>query len=420
MDELRAGADAGGGEPARLTPTSVVVVTYNSLGTIATCLESVLRAEPCEIVVVDNASCDGTREWLANFASDHAGAEVVLSDANLGFSAGTNTGLSRTSGDYVVLLNPDTVVPRGWLTRLQAHFGSVAPDGNPIGAVGPVSDYVMGYQRLDVYLPPGPAPESVDAIQERLASRYDTGSVETRLLIGFCMMICRPALDAVGGLDPELFLGLDDFDLSWRLREAGWDLRVAADTFVHHRGHMSFASIGEHAESRYERESRIILARKLAAHYWPVEVPPATELWGLDVPHPNRDRHFEGTTFVAAQLGADLDSLRRALRGYLGVFHAGDEATFLVAVPPGSVWDAETLLPCIGSVVSDLGHDPATIPDVVVVPSGPDVLAGLDGRLRWVPVSPPPPGDPVDVVDTTMDPIAFWDAAAAAPTRASA
>jgi GT2 family glycosyltransferase len=73
-----------------------------------------------ELIVVDNASSDGTVEELQNIASVVPNIKVILNDSNRGFGPGNNQGLTAATGDIMVLVNNDTIVPRGWLTRLGA------------------------------------------------------------------------------------------------------------------------------------------------------------------------------------------------------------------------------------------------------------------------------------------------------------
>ncbi|HFB52652.1 MAG TPA: glycosyltransferase, partial [Anaerolineae bacterium] len=100
---------------------AIVIVTYNSENSIRACLDSVLENThtAAEIVVVDNASADGTRDILAQYGGR---IRTILNNENLGFSAACNQGIRATRGDFVVLLNPDTIVTPGWLRQMQAHF----------------------------------------------------------------------------------------------------------------------------------------------------------------------------------------------------------------------------------------------------------------------------------------------------------
>src|SRR5262245_36569151 len=104
---------------------SIVVVTYNNRDLNRLCLESLFARSEWpnrEILVVDNASSDGTVRLLDEMAERHADLRVVKLGTNRGFPAAANIGLAEASGAYLVLINNDTVVPRGWATALVRHL----------------------------------------------------------------------------------------------------------------------------------------------------------------------------------------------------------------------------------------------------------------------------------------------------------
>lgn len=284
----------------RSEATSIVVVTYNSMKTLENCLTSALATmgPHDELIVVDNASADETPDFLRRFATRDARVQVKLSETNLGFSAGSNLGLREATGDFLVLLNPDTVVTPGWLERLRAPF---LRDPS-VGAVGPTSDYVAGWQKVHLHLPEiGATSMTLDDVTARLAARNAGKVLETKLLIGFCVMFSRRALDEVGLLDEELFLGNDDLDMSWRLRKHGYRLLVATDAFVHHVGQVSFNTEPSERTRQLVQESTDALARKLVRHYGDGKVPSAMDLWEID--------WFEPTSgILEGREGAQSDS----------------------------------------------------------------------------------------------------------------
>src|SRR5262249_2537914 len=123
--------------------TSVVLVTFNQLEYTRLCVDSVrhLTDEPYELVLVDNASTDGTPEYLASLP----GAKLIRNADNRGFPAAANQGARAAAGRQVLLLNNDTVVTTGWLGRLlrALHAG---PD---VGLAGPCSNRVSGEQQVE-------------------------------------------------------------------------------------------------------------------------------------------------------------------------------------------------------------------------------------------------------------------------------
>src|SRR5574337_1382976 len=282
VNRLASAADRTTSEPTApaasegFASVSIVIVTYNSASTIRACLDSVLNEArlATDLIVVDNLSTDETRSVLREYQGRIA---TILNPDNIGFSAACNQGIRASAGQHVVLLNPDTVVTSGWLERLLSHASA------GVGAVGPVSDYVAGLQKFHLYLPAHrPTTMTLAELADLLGGVNQGKAVETKLLIGFCMLVPRKVLDEVGLLDEDLFLGNDDLDLSWRLRLRGYRLLVATDAFVHHEGQVSFKSEAETKTSRLVQESTDRLYANLVTHYGPGNVPSPMELWGID------------------------------------------------------------------------------------------------------------------------------------------
>jgi len=271
--------DAKNQQPTRV---SIVVVTYNSSPTIRECIESLLCSGdnvPFELILVDNASKDNTVEICDEILrGTDVFYKIITNSKNAGFSAAVNQGIQESTGEYIVLLNPDVVVFPGWLSRLLAHFRD-----SKIGAVGPLSDYVAGLQKIQFHCDSREL-ASIKSFEEadRIVAQKNQGkSVETKLLIGFCLMVRRDTFHKVGLLDEKLFLGNDDLDLSWRIREAGYKLLVASDVFVHHEGQVSFRSEAPIKTKLLVQESTNYLFSKLLKYY-KSKVPSPQELWGID------------------------------------------------------------------------------------------------------------------------------------------
>jgi len=174
------------------------------------------------------------------------------------------------------MLNPDVFVFPGWLSRLLRHFWS--PE---VGAVGPTSDYVAGLQKFQLYIDRGLSVRTFEYIDKVMTTNNKGKSVETKLLIGFCLVVRKTVLEEVGLLDEQLFLGNDDLDLSWRIRSAGYKLLVATDVFVHHEGQVSFRSEPPIKTKLLVQESTNYLFKKLREFYGE-NVPHPRELWGVD------------------------------------------------------------------------------------------------------------------------------------------
>ncbi len=235
-----------------------------------------IRKSDC-ILFADNASTDNSVSLLREFAEDDVRVQVIKNTTNLGYSKAANQGIRAIDAEFVVLLNPDTAVAPGWIERMLSHFEP------GVAAVGPTSDCVAGLQFVRFHLPPEHQAIGTEEIPEALYRLNKGKSLDVRLLIGFCVMLRRSALEDVGLLDEAMFLGSDDLDLCWRLQLAGYRLKIATDVFVHHVGQASFRSLSDDDRRRLLSESSAVLRRKLEGYYGPKNVPSPIDLWGIDL-----------------------------------------------------------------------------------------------------------------------------------------
>jgi len=264
--------------PAARRGTSIVVVTYNSSRTLRHCLRSALSTlgQADELIVVDNGSSDGTISELQSCSSRH-NLRVILNGENLGFSMASNTGMKASSGEWIVLLNPDTVVRPGWIETLRALLQDPT-----VGAVGPVTDNVAGDQYIEKHLEPTDGKWlTSDQLAARVKELHSGESMETKLLIGFCLMFRRETLNEFGLLDESLFLGGEDLEFSLRLRSQGLKLLVARDVFVHHTGGASFATVSSEMTQTLLAESTAKLREKLRRIFG--YEPSSEDLWGIPI-----------------------------------------------------------------------------------------------------------------------------------------
>ncbi len=229
--------------------TSIVILAYNQLEYTKQCLESVRRNthQPYELVIVDNGSMDGTpaylHEFKASWEKSHdtidpcQAVKVICHDRNLGYAAGNNSGIEASEGAYVCILNNDIVVAPGWLE----YMTQVAESDPRIGIVGPMSNNVSGSQRV----PSVPYDQDTLEGMEEFAAKW-TGECGPKLqnalrLVGFCMLIKRPVIDMIGGLDTRFGLGnYEDDDFCIRASIAGFHHAIACESFVHHFGSRTF------------------------------------------------------------------------------------------------------------------------------------------------------------------------------------
>jgi N-acetylglucosaminyl-diphospho-decaprenol L-rhamnosyltransferase len=249
-----------------------VVVNYNAGSALEACVRSLLgdasAGGPPEVVVVDNASTDGS---AAAVEAGFPEVTVVRGRANVGFSRANNRGVATTRAAVVAAVNPDVEVEPGTAATLLARFdaepdlGAVGPRvSNPDGSQYPSARTVpAGTDAAGHALLAGVWPENPFTRRYRRLDADWSVPQDVDWLSGSALWVRRSAFDAVGGWDERFFLYLEDVDLCTRLREAGW--RVAyepAASVLHVQGVSSagrpYRSIVEHHRS----------AARYAAKHW--------------------------------------------------------------------------------------------------------------------------------------------------------
>ena len=175
---------------------------------------------------------------------------MIAFEENRGFPAACNAGLAEARGEYLVLLNNDTVVTRGWATALIAHLAR----DRRLGLVGPVTNAIANEARIDVgYRDLAELP----AWARAWARDHDGETFPIPMLAFFCVVMRREVFAKVGALDERFGTGMfEDGDYNRRVRAAGWEVRCARDAFVHHWQKASFRRLGKDAYFRLFEENR--------------------------------------------------------------------------------------------------------------------------------------------------------------------
>jgi GT2 family glycosyltransferase len=224
---------------------SIVIVNYNGAGLLGPCLESVFSQQyrPLDVVVVDNASTDGSRELLERRFPE---ARVLFNKENRGFAEATNQGVAYATNDRIVLLNNDTIVDRNWLSGLlkAAYEPGVAVVTSKVVTEGiPGAFYEMngtlnylGYNIMRVF--------------QDLSMVFFAGGAS---LTFSKQMVGLPFL-------PEYFLYHEDVFLSWRMRLRGFDVRMAQDSLVHHVGSATTKRQPSALVTFYQERNRLLNA----------------------------------------------------------------------------------------------------------------------------------------------------------------
>jgi GT2 family glycosyltransferase len=239
--------------------TSIIILSFNHFDeTTGTCLKF-LAQDPdfpqWEVIVVDNASSEDTRKSLVELSQLFENVTVVLNASNVGFSAGNNIGINKATGDCIVLLNSDAFPPPGMLKKLTAKLEG----DNLIGMIGPVTN-AAGNEQL-IATPEGDMSLKISAgLQFANAGSYSP--IPAYRLDFFCVAIPRRVIEKVGLLDESFGRGyFEDLDYSLRVKAAGYQLLVAEDCFIYHRGSSSFKKVPQEVKALLKKNKRIVSAK---------------------------------------------------------------------------------------------------------------------------------------------------------------
>jgi hypothetical protein len=255
---------------------SVVIVSFNARDHLEHCLDAVAGSGH-EVVVVDNASSDGTPALVRErFPS----VRIVELEENIGFGAANNVGMEAASGRWLLLLNSDAWPVDDAIERLAA-FGEAHPRAGIVGPRlrnpdGSLQRSVRGHPTLwriatEYLFLRHLAPRS-RALNAFYGGGFDHASVrEVEVLKGAVLLVRRESSEAVGGFDPAYFMYGEEMDLCYRVREAGWAVVFDPDAeFVHVGGVSTGARWGDRpAFGPMRRDQLRGLLRFLAGHESP-------------------------------------------------------------------------------------------------------------------------------------------------------
>lgn len=223
---------------------AIVILTYNGRALIDACLDAVRThtvLDGVQVVVVDNASTDGTADHVA---AQHPWVHLVRNGKNLGFAGGVNSGIQAVHAGSYVLLNSDALVTPGWLARLERTAA-----GPQVGIAGALEVHADGTPRWGPALPP---------IDERVPEDRETTSFA-------CALIRREVVDRIGFLDHGYFMYHEDWDYCHRAKAAGFRIVFDPAVVVVHPGEGSFKTQVPAWKARIRTTSRL----RYQTTHWP-------------------------------------------------------------------------------------------------------------------------------------------------------
>ncbi len=216
---------------------SVIIVNYNGRHHLERCLPSVLQAPelPVEVIVVDNASADGSQQWLQQ---RHPEVRVLALPRNEGFGKANAAGAAIAQGEKIAFLNSDTEVTPGWLIPLNRTLDTepavqatcsllyLMKQREIVNAVGGgMSRLGYSYDRYFGFSADHPRVSALRAAGSSLRTLFPTAAA---------MLMRRADFDRLGGFDPAYFMYHEDVDLGWRIWLAGGEVHVCPDSVVYH------------------------------------------------------------------------------------------------------------------------------------------------------------------------------------------
>ncbi|NLA42147.1 MAG: glycosyltransferase family 2 protein [Smithella sp.] len=232
---------------------SFVIVNWNTKDLLRGCLDSIAKTVGSlshEIIVVDNASSDGSADMLAR---EYPSVRVIANSKNSGFGAANNQGFAVMKGKYALLINTDAVLTEGAVEKLwrfaEAHPRAAIVCGQLLNADGSKQNSVAAFPTLLSlclntslleYLFPGRYP----------SKRYEHREpLEIESAIGACIMVRGQALTEVSYFDERYFFFFEETDLAFAMKQAGWSVYQVPDAYIYH---FQGQSIGHNTQSRIE------------------------------------------------------------------------------------------------------------------------------------------------------------------------
>lgn len=283
---------------------SIIIVNYNGRATIASCLSSIIATsgESVEIIVVDNGSTDGSADLVAETFPSVTLARV----GNLGFGGGNNLGAEQSRGEYLVFVNPDTIVTPGWW---EALVDALAGDES----VGMVTSRILladDPRRLntagnDVHL----SGLTLCRGMGQPAGRFDQPAI-VGAVSGAAFAIGRDLYRELGGFDAGYFMYMEETDLSWRAQLAGYRCAYIPQSIIQHHYRLRFGP----NKTFYQERNRYRMLLKTLRRRTLILLSPALLLaelvtWGFVVM--NDRRNWKGKLRAYRSVFSEWPEIRR-------------------------------------------------------------------------------------------------------------
>lgn len=290
---------------------SIIIPTWNGIAYIEDCLDSLLAQDypEFEVIIVDNASSDGTPEWVAEHFPM---VTLICNKRNLGFAGGVNAGLRAARGEVLMLFNQDAVAEPGWLWALVLGL-LAAPDigiagCKILGIDGQIIQHAGGYLAMPQALPGHRGLGQLDAGQ------YDQ-SMDVEYVSGAAVAVRRDVLETIGYLDENFFFYFEDVDYCYRARAAGFRVIYVPTAKVRHYGKTSLGEGTVAYHARYHISRLQFVIKHWGISYFVSDLQPAECAWVKSITGPEwaglrraYQRILEGAGRMVSDLPVDNDT----------------------------------------------------------------------------------------------------------------
>jgi len=259
---------------------SIIIVNWNVKPLLERCLSSIRaygKGLSYEIFVVDNASRNGSQEYLKGIARTRKNFRIILNKENFGFARANNQAISKVQGEFILFLNPDTEIYPGTLQKmvnfLQAHEDCGIVGAQLIGVDGRVQPSVRNFPTLGsqvmIFLKLHYLFPHVRCLKNYFLYNFDYISQQkVDQVMGACLLTRREVLDEIGPLDENFYLWFEEVDFCKRVKDADWEVVYLPGARIFHHGAQSFRQLISLRKQKIYNASAIYYFKK---HFGPAK-----------------------------------------------------------------------------------------------------------------------------------------------------
>jgi len=264
-----------------LIDISVIIVNYNVKELLEQCINSIFAASSklkVEVIVVDNNSFDGSPEYLKKQFQGNSNVKIIESPVNLGFAKANNLGAKVAKGEFVLILNPDTILQEDTLTRSLKFYKETQGIGAmtcklilPNGKLDLACRRSFPTPSVAVYRIVGLSrifPKSKTFGKYNLTYLDENSTYEVDAIVGAFMLIRKDIYDQVKGFDEDYFMYGEDLDLCFRIKKAGYKIFYYPETsIIHYKGESTKKSSVTYVNNFYGA-MQVFVKKNLNKSFW--------------------------------------------------------------------------------------------------------------------------------------------------------